>query len=139
MTQIKDKIAKYDEFIETKLKKDLKDIELLLNLKCDKYKSWQELKNFAEHMAEQKVDEQVTTFEFGIGIYAIANIDQLDKVLVDIGCGYFLEMQYCEANKYIAIRMKYLKKEIDFFRQQAAHVKAHIKLVLLAINELKSK
>ncbi|KAK5639934.1 hypothetical protein RI129_010745 [Pyrocoelia pectoralis] len=131
-----EKIKSYENFIEDKLKNDLKEIEVSLNKKSDNLKLWQELKNSIVHLKEAKTDELNVTFELGLGVFVGARIEEMEKVIVNIGCDCYLEMYYDEAIKYADIRMKYLSKEIEFFRQQAVHVKAHIKLVLLAINEL---
>ncbi|KAF5272621.1 hypothetical protein FQR65_LT04862 [Abscondita terminalis] len=131
-----EKLTTYEDFIENQLKKDLRDLEQLLNTKTENYKLWQELKNFVQHVNELKDEEFNTKFEFGLGIFLGARIENCETVIVNIGCDCYLEMYFEEAVKYADIRMRHMKKEIDFLRQQAAHVKAHIKLVLLAINEL---
>ncbi|KAF5287766.1 hypothetical protein FQA39_LY15702 [Lamprigera yunnana] len=135
---VEEKITSYESFIECKLKKDLKDLEVLLDKKNDNYKLWQELKNFIRHIQQFKDEELNTTFELGLGIFLGAKIENAETVIVNVGCDCYLEMYFDEASKYSDIRMKYLKKEIDFLRQQASHVKAHIKLALLAINELRT-
>lgn len=137
MEKLDKKISAYEDFINDRLKKDLKDVETLCCKKTDDYKNWQELQNFIKHVQKKKHDELTTTFEFGFGVYMAAKLEQLDKLIVCIGCNCYLEMYYDEADKYVELRMKYLKKEIDFLRQQAVKIKAHIKLVLLGISELK--
>ncbi|KAF2895147.1 hypothetical protein ILUMI_11026 [Ignelater luminosus] len=137
MKNLGKKISSYEDFINDRLKKDLKEVETLCSKKVDDYKNWQELQNFIKHVQNKKQDELITTFEFGFGVYMAAKLERVDKLIVCIGCNCYLEMYYDEANKYVELRMKYLKKEINFLRQQAVKIKAHIKLVLLAISELK--
>ncbi|KAB0792558.1 hypothetical protein PPYR_14517 [Photinus pyralis] len=134
---VAEKLKSYENFIEEKLKNDLKELETALTKKSDDFKLWQELKNSLVHLKEAKDDELNVTFEMGLGVFIGARVEEREKVIVNIGCDCYLEMYYDEAIKYADIRMKYLTKEIEFFRQQAVHVKAHIKLVLLAMNELK--
>ncbi|KAK4872964.1 hypothetical protein RN001_014993 [Aquatica leii] len=114
-----EKISSYENFIEDKLKKDLRDLEELLSKKNEQHKLWQDLKNFIQHVNEFKNEELNTTFELGLGIFLGAKIENAETVIVNIGCDCYLDMYFDEAVKYADIRMKYLKKEIDFLRQQA--------------------
>lgn len=130
------KVNEYEEFLEKKLRVDLKDIEEVLKTKFDKYRRWEELKEIVKlwrRLENRDVNLQVP---IGYGIHVNAETIEYDKVFVDVGLGCFLVMNYEEADKYSDIRMRVLKKEIDHYRSLAVQVKVKIKLTLLALNEL---
>lgn len=138
--EIKSKITEYKNFIEEKLKPDLKDIEIILADKASKYKEWNELKNVVDVIKDfkEKDRDMHIQMELGSDIRTFGNISDYENFYVDIGLGYLLEMNCDEAIKYSDIRLRLLKKEIDQLRKLAVNVKVHIKMVLLALNELQT-
>lgn len=138
--EIKSKITEYKNFIEEKLKPDLKDIEIILADKASKYKEWNELKNVVDVIKDfkEKDRDMHIQMELGSDIHTFGNISDYENFYVDIGLGYLLEMNCDEAIKYSDIRLRLLKKEIDQLRKLAVNVKVHIKMVLLALNELQT-
>ncbi|KAJ8926157.1 hypothetical protein NQ314_021500 [Rhamnusium bicolor] len=137
---IQRKIKEYETFVEDKLKEDLKDIEAILNEKTTKYKEWEDVKQVVKTVKEfkEKDSDMSVRLDIGSGIMATGEITDFENTYVCIGLGYMLQMDCDEADKYSNIRIKLLKREIDHFRKLAVDVKVHIKLVLLAINELRS-
>lgn len=136
VTEKENKIKEYHKFIDETLKVDLKEIESILEKKVEKYKQWEELKdvvNMLRTMQDRDVNLQVP---IGCGVFVNAETEPNDTIIVDIGLGCLLEMNYSETEKYSNIRMNLLKKEIEHYRSLAVNVKVKIKLTLLAINEL---
>lgn len=132
------KVQTYENFIEDRLKPDLKSIENALQHKNATYQEWQDLKNVIKHWKylrekDRDVDLQI---EIGCGVNVFAEVTEFDRLFVDVGAGILLEMDCDEAEKYAVIRMNVLRKEISHLRELAVNVKVHIKLVLLAIYEL---
>ncbi|XP_019876956.1 protein UXT [Aethina tumida] len=140
LSQVKKKIREYEEFVEHKLKNDLKEIETVLNQKVRKYEEWEEVKEVIQTIDEfsEKDRDMKLKVDIGNGIYAMGEITDFENTYVSIGLGYLLEMNSHEANKYSEIRKNGLKREIDHYRKLAVQVNVHIKLTLLAINELQS-
>lgn len=138
-TTAEEKVETYGAFIETKLKKDLLEVNKCLNKKAEDHKHWTQLKNIIGQLRKCKpnCDQVLTKVHFGLDIYMTAELEEDDRILVNIGCDCVMEMSYDEAEKYADIRLKLLRKEIDHWRKQACAIKAHIKLVLLAIHEIK--
>lgn len=136
--EIQKKVQNYENYIEERLKTDLKSIEEVLQQKNDKYQEWQDIKNVARHWnylreKDRDVDLQI---DIGDGVNVFGEVTEFDTLFVDIGAGILLEMDCVEAEKYANIRMNVLRKEIAHLRKLAVNVKVHIKLVLLAIYEL---
>lgn len=132
---IESKVKQYENFIEV-LKEDLKDIEKQLDKVVTKYNEWDELSRSMKALRELKGRDVNMLVPLGCGVNVNATTDVNDRVLVNIGLGYLLEMNYEEADKYAVIRMRASQREIDHFRDLAVKVKVNIKLTLLAINEL---
>lgn len=137
-SEIQSKVKTYEEYIEDRLKPDLKSIDEVLQQKSEKYQEWQDLKNVVKHWKflrgkNRDVDLQI---EVGSGVNAFAEVTELDRLFIDVGAGIMLEMDCEEAEKYADIRMNVLRKEIAHLRTLAVNVKVHIKLVLLAMCEL---
>lgn len=136
--EIEKKLQEYEQFIEDKLKPDLRDIEACLLQKSDQAKEWTDLKNVltvVKEFKEKDRDMQVQ-IDLGNSVSAFATLRDYESTYVDIGLGYLLEMNCEEADKYAGIRLKLVQKEISHLRQLAVNVKVHIKMVLLAIGEL---
>ncbi|XP_060520695.1 uncharacterized protein LOC132698555 [Cylas formicarius] len=139
-SEIREKINDYEKFVQEKLKKDLKDIEALLLNKSQEHKDWKEAQIVARNLQEfkDKDRDMNVMFDMGHNIMCSGEISNCETIYVDIGLNNLLEMNCEELDKYADIRLKLLSKEIEHFRKLAVNVKVHIKMVLLAINELQS-
>ncbi|KAL1488432.1 hypothetical protein ABEB36_014905 [Hypothenemus hampei] len=138
--EVTEKIKEYENFVENKLKQDLKDIETVLFNKSIENKEWTELKIMVSTIEDFKSKDRDMNIHFHLNhdINAFATISDYETTYVDVGLGYLLEMNATEATKYADIRLNLLRKEINHLRQLAVNVKVHIKLALLAIAELQT-
>lgn len=136
--EIQEKVREYESFVEDILKNDLREIEKTLNEKVTQYKEWEEVKVMTDNVNEfkEKNRDMLVQLDIGRGIMVKGEICDYEQSYVNIGLGIILEMDCEEAVKYSDIRLRLLKKEITHFRKLAVDVKVHIKMVLLAINEL---
>lgn len=136
--EVAEKVKEYEYFIEDILKKDLREIEKDLNGKLVKYNDWDEIKTMTEVVKEfrRKNCDMLVRVDIGRGIFMNGEICDYERTYVNVGLGIILEMDCDEAARYSNIRLRFLKKEIDHCRKLAVKVKVHIKMVLLAINEL---
>ena len=134
-SEIESKVKQYENFISV-LKEDLKDVEKQLDNAMKKYNEWDELYRSMKvwRTLKGRDVDMLVPLGFDVNVNATADVD--DRILVDIGLGCLLEMNYDEAEKYSTIRMRASQREIDHFRNLAVKVKVNIKLTLLAINEL---
>lgn len=132
------KVKTYEDYVEERLKPDLKCIEDALTKISETFGEWQEVKNVVKYWKHLRAKDRDTELqvELGNGVNAFAEVTEFNSLLVDIGAGVLLEMDCEEANKYADIRMNVLRKELAHLRAMAVNVKVHIKLVLLAVYEL---
>lgn len=136
--EIHKRVKEYENFLEEVLKNDLKELEQSLSKKAMQYKEWEEVKMMADIVKEfkEKDRDMLVQVHIGNGIMVNGEISNYDQIYINIGLGIILEMDCEEAIKYSDIHLKLIKKEITHFRKLAVDVKVHIKMVLLAINEL---
>ncbi|KAJ3663696.1 hypothetical protein Zmor_007927 [Zophobas morio] len=134
------KVREYHSFLEDTLKRDLADVQAKLEDKVKQYKEWEEVKQVTKALDEfkEKDCDMVVRMGLGCGVHVTGEVSDYERTYVDVGLGYFLEMDTKEADKYSDIRMRSLKKDIEHYRKLAVHIKVNIKMVLLAINELQS-
>lgn len=60
-----------------------------------------------------------------------------DRIFLDIGLKYYVELTTNEAIKFINIKNKLFQQELDILVQKAAKIKAHIKTLLNMIDQLR--
>ncbi|CAG9765413.1 unnamed protein product [Ceutorhynchus assimilis] len=138
--EIQKKLQEYNQFVEGKLKPDLRDIESVLTEKSSQTKEWTDLKNTLKVLKEFKEKDRDMNILLDLenNVTAFAKICDYETTYVDIGLDYKLEMNCEEADKYADIRLRLLQKEINHLRELAVKVKVHIKMVLLAMGELQA-
>lgn len=138
ITETLEKIKEYEHFVENTLKNDLREIEKCVNEKVVQYKDWEEVKQMTDILKEfkQKDRDMLVKVDIGDGIMVNGEISDYEQTFVNVGLGIILELNCEETLKYSDIRLRLLKKEIDHLRKLAVDVKVHIKMTLLAINEL---
>ena len=72
----------------------------------------------------------------GNNFYMRANIQNPDKIFVDVGLGLFLELNHSEALEFIDKRKKLLEKKTEILTEESTKIKANIKLVIHGLREL---
>ncbi|CAG9816343.1 unnamed protein product [Phaedon cochleariae] len=122
---ISKKIKVYENFLQDRLKKDLKEIEKILDDKSTKYNEWEDVKQVVKTVCEfkEKDRDMKVMFDLGQGTMASGEISDYERTYINIGLGYMLEMDCKEADGYADIRLRLLKKEIDHFRKMAVDIK----------------
>ena len=74
--------------------------------------------------------------DLGCNFYAKAVVKNPQKVFVDVGLGFFVELTHDEAIAFIEKKTKLLDKKTDKLTQASTKIKANIKLVLHGLREL---
>ncbi|XP_037070830.1 protein UXT homolog isoform X2 [Pollicipes pollicipes] len=137
-TMDRDKITKYEEFLNETLKVDLKK---LLDRRDGVYENIAhhlELRNTINTLQKAQVDKKPlkTKVDLGCNFYCSAKIDDPSRIFVRIGFGFYLEMTHTEALKFIAQRVEALERQAQLLGQNAVAVRAKIDMVLHALREL---
>ncbi|KAJ3076547.1 hypothetical protein HDU98_002539 [Podochytrium sp. JEL0797] len=131
------RIAKYEVFLSSKLQPDLKNIlserdaiyEDIADLK---------LKNHIDRINENCKDDSPfkTLVDVGCDFYMQAKVTNTQMINVLVGLDCHVEFTMDEALEFIAKKEKHLERKADALTEKALHLKAQIKLVLAAIQEV---
>lgn len=139
--QVKDKVLKYETFLNEQLRPDLKAIlEQRDKIYCETAE-YLALKNslVAVNSADLKPGQPLKVqVDLGCNFYARANVAEPQKVFVDIGLDFYLEQSPDEALAFIEKKTKVLEAKADALTKDASKIKANIKLVLHGLRELQN-
>lgn len=135
-TKISVKVQEYESFLNDTLKEDLKYLETKLTQVNNKLTEWYLLKKTICDLREQQTASFKTYVDLGGGISCRANVSDVSVVNVNIGLNIYVKMTLDDACTFCDIKINALKKEINAIQDQTVKVKAHIKLVLLGLQEL---
>ncbi|OZJ05029.1 hypothetical protein BZG36_02146 [Bifiguratus adelaidae] len=129
-----DKLARYESFVNEKLKVDLQQV---LDRRDAIYDEISEYAKLRESMKTIQGQECITSMvDLGSNFYAQAKIPDTQYIYVSIGYGFHAQMTIPEANAFIDRKQEHLQKKADKLTQESAKIKAHIKIVLEAMSEI---
>ncbi|XP_068692901.1 protein UXT homolog [Montipora capricornis] len=137
---LEEKVKKYEEFVNDKLRKDLEMVrknQEEINAKISEYL---QLKSFIENVKSSEVSrcgkELKTQVDLGCNFYCQARITDPSKVLVSVGYGFYVEFTLDEALVFIEKKCNQLTTYSSKLGHDSARIKANIKLVMEGLREL---
>ncbi|KAI9199702.1 UXT-like protein [Polychytrium aggregatum] len=133
---VQEQIKKYDGFINDRLRVDLQDTLDQRDALYDKISEYLKLKVQIETIKAQGAQQLKTQVDIGCDFYVQAKVPDASRIFVDIGYGFYPELTLDEAIAFIDRYEKFMLRRADKLTEQAAQIKAHIKLVLEAIQEV---
>lgn len=136
--EISEKIKQYESFLNDNLKEDLKFLETKLKEVNEKLSNWYIIKKSANDLRDHHAKGFKTYVDLGCGIMCQANVPDPSVININIGLNVYLKMTLDEADQFCNWKINICKKEIEHIQMQANKVKAHIKLVLLGLQELQN-
>lgn len=135
---LQEKVVKYETFLNDQLRPDLKAILEERDKIYEENSEYLSLKNAVEAIKASDIlsNKLKTKVDIGCNFYAKATVSNPERVFVEIGLGFFLEMSHDECLKFIDKKTKLLDKKAEMLTEQAIKTKANIKLVLHGLREL---
>ncbi|XP_076437279.1 protein UXT-like [Babylonia areolata] len=135
---MEEKVQAYETFLNEKLREDLKNILEQRDGIYGKINEYLQLKTVIEKLKEDGADkrELKTKVDLGCNFYVQANVPDASKIFVSVGFGFFVELTYDEAIRFIDKKTALLTEQTEGLTKSASEVKAHIKLVLEGLREL---
>ncbi|GBG64948.1 hypothetical protein CBR_g48697 [Chara braunii] len=130
------KIAKYEQFIEERLKTDLQHVMTERNKINEELKSYRDLEKSIRLLQVNDLTSMRSMVNLGSEVYAQAQIDDTSHLFVDIGLGFHVEFTLQEALNFIDLKQKSLTAKVDAYTSQIADIKSQIKLFCEGIREL---
>lgn len=135
---ISQKVLKYESFLNDNLKEDLKIIQSRLKNVNEHLSSWHILKKSLSDMDQHHPKGFKTKTDIGCGYLVKVNIPDPSVIKMHIGLDVYMDMTLEDGVKYCDSRIKLLQREMGHLQMQANRVNAHIKLVLLGLQELQN-
>lgn len=139
---LEEKVKKYEEFVNDKLRKDLETVQKAQEEVHSKIAEYLQLKSVIENIkksngaAGKGLKTLKTQVDLGCNFYCQAQITDPSKILVSVGYGFYVEFTLDEALKFIEKKCSQLTTYSSKLGNDSARIKAHIKLVLEGLREL---
>ncbi|XVF85882.1 hypothetical protein PTKIN_Ptkin17bG0153500 [Pterospermum kingtungense] len=121
-----EKVQKFEEFVDRRLKPDL--VRAIAESS--------DLRKNIENLEKNSVTSLRTMVNLGSEVYMQAEVPDTQRIFVDIGLGFHVEFTWSEALKFISLREEKLERQIEEYTRLIASIKAQIKLVCEGIREL---
>ncbi|CAN6205948.1 unnamed protein product [Urochloa humidicola] len=131
-----DKVRKYEEFVDRRLKPDLAKAIAQRDKVFEQQKTFLDLKRNIENLERNGVTSMRSMVNLGSEVYMQAEVPDTRHIFVDIGLGFHVEFTWQEALQFISVREARLARQIDEYTHLIATIKAQIKLVCEGIREL---
>ncbi|KAF2299118.1 hypothetical protein P3X46_017275 [Hevea brasiliensis] len=131
-----DKIHKFEEFVDLRLKPDLVKAIAERDKVFEQQKIFSDLRRNIENLEKNSVTSLRTLINLGSEVYMQADVPDTQRIFVDIGLGFHVEFTWSEALNYISLREEKIARQIEDYTRQIASIKAQIKLVCEGIREL---
>jgi len=137
---LEEKVKKYEEFVNDKLRKDLETVRKNREEVNTKIAEYLQLKSLIENIKSSDVThsgkELKTQVDLGCNFYCQARITDPSKILVSVGYGFFVEFTLDEALSFVEKKCSQLQTYSSKLGQDSARIKANIKLVLEGLREI---
>ncbi|KAA3453326.1 Protein UXT [Gossypium australe] len=121
-----EKIQKFEEFVDRRLKPDL----------VHAIAERSDLRKNIENLEKNSITSLRTLVNLGSEVYMQAEVPDTQRIFVDVGLGFHVEFTWSEALKFISLREEKLERQIEEYTRLIASIKAQIKLVCEGIREL---
>ncbi|OAY59431.1 protein UXT homolog isoform X2 [Manihot esculenta] len=131
-----DKIQKFEEFVDRRLKPDLVRAIAERDKVFEQQKTFSDLRKNIENLEKNSVTRLRTLINLGSEVYMQADVPDTQRIFVDVGLGFHVEFTWSEALNYISQREEKIARQIEEYTNQIASIKAQIKLVCEGIREL---
>ncbi len=139
MDDIPEKILRYEEFLNDRLRTDLHTV---LERKENVYKDvaeFTQLKSAVDLLkneAKKGIKSHKTMVDLGCNFYANARVEDCSTIFIAIGLGFHLEMTLEEASVFIEEKISELLRKAEIMSIQASQINARIKVVMETLREL---
>lgn len=134
-----EKITKFEEFLNEKLRSDLRQV---LNSRESVYSDiaeYLQLRNVIEKLRQEdqfQNKDVKAMVDIGVNFYVQALVPDVSRVYVAVGFGFFVEFTLPEALDFIDKKVNQLTDKGKELSRQASEIDARIHLVMEGLREL---
>ncbi|KAJ1336752.1 prefoldin, alpha subunit [Batrachochytrium salamandrivorans] len=129
-------ILRYESFVNDRLRKDLMQVLDARDKLYERIAQILQLRNQIQVIQKQPGGNLKSMMNVGCDFFMKAQIPDTSKIILNVGLNVFVEMSLEEAVKFLEIREKQLECQTEKLTSKASEIRAHIKLVLKAIEEV---
>ncbi|XP_029283595.1 LOW QUALITY PROTEIN: protein UXT [Cottoperca gobio] len=130
------KVLQYENFVNEVLKRDLEKVLEQRDSVYEKISLYLQLKNTIQSLQESGSQQLKTDVDLGCNFFVQAEVEDSSKIFVAVGYGFFLEMNYDEALRFIEKKTSQLTAFTEQLTKDSAKIKANIRMVLEGLREL---
>nr|KAJ3422626.1 hypothetical protein HK105_007241 [Polyrhizophydium stewartii] len=129
-------VRRYESFVNDRLRKDLEKVLQKRDELYERVGQLLQLRNQIEVIKSQKEPELKTMMNVGCDFFMKARIPDKSKIILQVGLDVYVEMGLDEAIDFLERKEKRLQAQTEMWTDKASEIRAHIKLVLKAIEDL---
>lgn len=132
------KVTEYEKFLNDRLKTDLQAVLESRDSVFSDIAEYMQLRNVIERLQGTKADDThlKTMVDLGCNFYAQARVPDPSRVCVAVGFGIFMEFSHKEGLHFIDKKVAHLNKKAEELTAKACQIRARIRVVVEALNEL---
>lgn len=133
-----EKILQYEEFLNERLRSDLKKVLDLRERVYSDIADYGQLKNTVDMLINERMDTQPlkTMVDLGCNFYAHAKVENCSMIYVSVGLGFHLEMTLEEASAFIEKKISHLTEKAEKLSEDASQINGRIKVIMETLREL---
>lgn len=131
-----DAITGYEELLNERLKVELERVHDQRDRLHEQIAHTLELRNNVQLVLDQKQTSLKTMVNLGSDFYVQAHVPDTSYIYVSVGLGFHAQLTLDEALTFCTQREAQLNEAVETLTDRGARLKARIKLVLAAIDEL---
>lgn len=135
-----EKVKLYEDFLNERLANDLDGVLKTREVIYTEIAEYHQLRNVIEKTTQFDMKTSTgglkTLVDIGANFYIEALVPDASVVIISIGMGLYLEMTTDKALEFIVTRTKLLDGKCSSLTQEAAYIRAQMKLVLEGLREL---
>ncbi|KAM9343452.1 protein UXT [Pholidichthys leucotaenia] len=134
--KVDQKVLQYEQFINDVLRRDLKKVLEQRDEVYEKISQYLQLKNTIQSLQESGSQRLKMDVDLGCNFYVQAEVEDSSLIFVAVGYGFFVEMTYVEALRFIDKKTSQLTAFTEQLTKDSAKIKANIRMVLEGLREL---
>ncbi|KAJ3437521.1 protein uxt [Anaeramoeba flamelloides] len=135
-TQRRQKIVQYEQFINEKLKPDLKKVLDARDKIYERISKYLVLQNNIKLVQENKINHMSTLINLASNFYVQSKVNDTSKIILCVGLDVYLEFTLEDAIEWITKKTETLTKEAEEYTQKSLDIKADLRIVSEGIFEL---
>jgi len=130
------KVAQYEHFLNETLRSDLETTLERRDKIYEQIAEYNELSVILGTLDGHEGPKLRTKVDIGCNFYVQAEIENCRNVIVDVGCGIWVEMNETKAKEFCEKKTKFLNKQAEQLTMKEVKTKAEIDVVLEGLKEI---